>query len=257
MRTITIIIFTLSITGCLHEPSEHPIVTDANDRFHTETVGCDTFAGLPDIVPESVADTPRVNDVAEEVALFASGELIAPEELYHRVVDDLEGIHASFPGFTDVRPIRCYVPNSLIIRFDTETFEQVRSWNYDAWDELNGVLRASVNNIHDSFGWVSLAFVGRYNGPRIGAEYSALPGVESASMSGRGWAGFPSRMCMAQRDFYNFYILTKGGERMADVRTLAVGVAHSGEIVSVGEWNGFSDGIPAWFSNAEDCRALY
>lgn len=252
----------LLLGGCLsdEEPGLHSIKADAEGRVHPALVDCDTIAEFPQtITAADVAATPRADRLAEELALVASGQLVAPDGFYERVAADVAALQRALPEFANAVGAGCYVPDFVIVRFDAATFEAVDAGRYAGWDELNALLRAEQTTVFRSLRMVRLALGGLYNRGRIEQEYLQLPGVELASMD--SWVGLSLRACVAERSFYNFYILARGSGDCpvgcSRWRYTGLAVGNSGRVTPLGEFETDSGRLaPAWYENARDCRAV-
>lgn len=140
--------------------------------------------------------TPEDEAEAELIALCLSGDLVASDELYHRVLRNLASIRSTFGGkFEPINLIRFTAPwvaGCLIVGFDDKTAEKVASGEYNAWDELNKsyqVTKIDTNIINATV----LYFKDRLHPRRLSELYRDLPGVRYTE---------PNHLC---GDFSNIY----------------------------------------------------
>jgi len=133
------------------------------------------------------AFTPKDIAEAEYVALYLSGELLAPEEVYQRVAGELSAIRGTFGvEFPSVQEIEFWPPweaGSLDVYFDSTSKPQVVSGGYAEWDELNQSYDLSSKSLEflDPFDFVTLHFNGRLHPRRLEEEYVELPGIVHAN----------------------------------------------------------------------------
>lgn len=223
---------------------------------------CATVSGGPaDLAAVDTGATPRAQADAEILALEASGEFIAPEPLYQRIVAELAGIRAGFPALAEIGVRPCHLSDSVIVHFTAEGFEQLGNGTYTAWDDFNENLALESIEALPSILLppvpVALHFEGRYNANRVALGYSGLPEIASAEPN--GLAGDGPDICLARRGQDHLYIFRDAhGDCPAgciNENFTALSVDPSGNIAEVGEWDG-SGGPPLWFILAADCRAF-
>jgi len=150
---------------------------------------------LISVAPLPLPETPRANREAEDMALALSGELIAPEELYHRVRLDLASIRAAH-GDSIAELQEIYFSHRLassfgrpwsgfcILELTTEARDQIRAGAFHCLDDLNDQLGLAYLDTFP-FPWepeVFLFFWGRLNPLRIGQVYLDQPCVTGSSL---------------------------------------------------------------------------
>ncbi len=134
---------------------------------------------------------PKDNEEAELIALCLSGDLVAPDNLYNRVLDDLTVIRSAFgDNFEPINRITFVPPwvvGRLIIGFDDNTAQEVANGEYHAWDELNKRYEVTEIDTHlvESIGFAWLYFKGRLHPRRLAELYGVLPGVSYTQPSSR------------------------------------------------------------------------
>lgn len=148
-----------------------------------------------------LAQTPRPDREAEEMALWISGDLVAPESLYTRLRDGLADLRYSYvprvPELGLIRFISPYQTSSLTLKFDSTAAQRFLNDSYDDWDSLNSLLPLDTvlivfNGDFLYWRWVVLLFEGRLNPEKLTEMYSELPGVELSDPS--GYAGDRSNL---------------------------------------------------------------
>lgn len=127
-----------------------------------------------------VTRTPLENEEAEEMALWLSGSLVAPESLYFRVLWDLEGIRATYgdsiPQLRDIEFFSIWETSNIAILITSEAIERFHAGEYDDLDSLNTHLRLTSME-HFFNNWLLLKFEGRLNSNRLVDIYVAEPSV--------------------------------------------------------------------------------
>jgi len=130
-----------------------------------------------------VTSTPKENEEAEELALWLSGSLVAPETLYSRVRADLATIRSSygdsFPVLmnTPFRP--WWIASKLHVSLTYEARERFLLGEYHDLDDLNGQLGLASMEYNSSVGLV-LSFRGRLNPAQLAELYRVVPSVAKA-----------------------------------------------------------------------------
>lgn len=128
---------------------------------------------------------------ANLIALCLSGEITAPDDLSHRVLDDLASIRSEFGDmFESLQRIRFsppWVPGCLLVGFDSATAQKVASGEYHDWDELNQKYQVKeINTSSIRNNWVVIYFKDKLHPRRLSELYEVLPGVRYAEPNGIG-----------------------------------------------------------------------
>lgn len=206
-----------------------------------------------------VWETPRENREAEEAALWLSDSLVAPENLYNAILNDLATIRAKYGE--DISEVQItfappWVISQIIVGVSDEAKAQIFAGNYHDLDSLNSALRYTGETIR-SVGLgnsILLSFKGRLNPERLAELYKKVKSVVWAepnwfygdwsnvypcgSMDGRGylfreaWGDCPSG-CTENCLFY-FKV-------------------ESSVIEYVGGWCTMVGPEPDWFSEVKPC----
>lgn len=122
---------------------------------------------------------------ASLIALALSGELVAPDNFYNQVLEELAGIRSTYGGsYGPIQRIRFrppWVPGNLILTFDSAAAQMVADGEYHAWDQLNGQYQVTeIDTFSIRNGWVLLYFNEKYHPRRLAEKYDVLPGVTYA-----------------------------------------------------------------------------
>jgi hypothetical protein len=153
-------------------------------------IGCDGTTKPEEVDPladlkQRLAQSPYENEEAELMALFLSGEIVAPEALYIRLCDALTRLRGAYSD-----SIPCLDSISYRHKFHTshidlwmldDAVERIRDGTYSDWDSLNVLYRVtSIDTSLLSLGQyhvVALAFEGRLNATLLKEYYEDLAGV--------------------------------------------------------------------------------
>ena len=137
--------------------------------------------------------TPRENAEAEEAALWLSNEIVAPQDLYEKVLKGFNLLRGKYADSIPEVNIPFKFPtgtNGILMGIDSLAAGLIRSGIYDAWDSLNAYYRSFQIDTSDwSYGnsfifYVTISFEGRLNTYRLCDLYEKLPGVIWASAGG-------------------------------------------------------------------------
>ncbi len=137
---------------------------------------------------ERLAQTPRLNREAEEMALWLSQELVAPESLYQRLDTAVHRLRNQFvPKIPSIDEIHYYLsprPSAINIVFDSSVAKEMRNGSYSDWDSLNSLFGAQVVDtvelVYEGGFWVAMRFAGRLSSDSLEHYYEQLPGVQYA-----------------------------------------------------------------------------
>lgn len=126
---------------------------------------------------------------AEMIALCLSDELIAPQDIYDWVHEDLSYIRSQYGDdyelLNTIHFIPPWVPSMILIKFDILNGAKVANGTYHAWDSLNAALGAHHwERLFPSMDqWWKLYFSGIMHPKRLVELYSPLPSVIYAEPS--------------------------------------------------------------------------
>jgi len=156
----------------------------------------------------TVIHDPWPDENAELLALWASDEVCAPEQLYDIIHNDLELISSqwcdSLPFLCtdnditswdncDVKPLMCdkmsaeqvwLSTHTMSIGVDNNTFEEMKAGTYTAWDDLNEFYHIDTITFSSFLCFVKLEFLPHLSMVLVAEEYRSLPGVIYATPSG-------------------------------------------------------------------------
>lgn len=167
--------------------------------------------GPPPTLEELIAQTPRENREAEEMALWLSDDLVAPEGLYLKLLGKLELLrkqwNEDYPHVDSIEFIFPQVPSSLLMTLTVDGVEKLRAGTLYQLDSLNRIFRlvtldSVIRILPDStqmFNWLTLTFKGALNPSKLSEYYVTVPGIEAVSPNGYGG------------DWSNIYPVVVGG----------------------------------------------
>jgi hypothetical protein len=131
---------------------------------------------------EDLTSTPRENREAEEAALWLSGSLVAPDDIYTMLIDQFQNIRDEFgdqvPKLRDT-PFRSHWDSqALILSVTEEAMQRYELGEFHDLDSLNALY--SVTRIQALPGGqeLLLRFAGRYSPYRLAHIYESVPCVE-------------------------------------------------------------------------------
>jgi hypothetical protein len=141
--------------------------------------------------PDALQTTPKPDSEAELAALWLSGEIVAPDDLYETIKQDLEAIRAAHGDDIDALDITFFapwVPSQLLIAFDDDGVAKIRSGSWPELEALNDQFELAVfDTTRPSWrtrGAARLEFEGRRHPVRMATSYAALPEVVYAEPNG-------------------------------------------------------------------------
>jgi hypothetical protein len=207
---------------------------------------CDDYEGLAP--PDVIALTPRENTEAEQLAIEGSGELVAPEAVYERVVDDLASIRQDFPEVASISAMPSWHMSSFILSLDEEAQALYAADDYHEWDCPNELY---VLTAIEDFGldYLLLRFgEKRYGIPLLMEEYLALEHVTYTEPNGFGGDG-PDVCLSIDGDTHVYIFDDASGDCPAgciDHLYRGFSVDASGQITPLGEEQNPASPPPWW-----------
>lgn len=133
--------------------------------------------------------TPRENKEAEEMALWLSGSLVAPDDLYDTMLKQLSLIrddHADqIPQLRDVVFEPHWASNEIRVRVTDEAVSRYEAGQYNDLDSLNASLKLMWMSYREA-GSFLLRYNGRYHFHRLREMYTQIPSVVSVYPPGPG-----------------------------------------------------------------------
>jgi hypothetical protein len=156
-------------------------------------LGCeDTVTPQSSKSPSSILDqTPRADGEAEAVALWLSGELVAPQSTYEKVHNGLDAVRRDFgdsiPALTRTYFVAPWVPGELLLILTEDAWAALRRGEYHDLDSLNAYYRATKvdTSLIPSFRLMIVQFEGRLHPERLAEAYAKVPSLERADPNGQ------------------------------------------------------------------------
>ncbi len=134
--------------------------------------------------------TPRENAEAEEGALYISSEIVAPQDLYEKVLDGFTRLREKFSdsiSYVNIPFRLAFSPNGFTMGMSDSAVIAIRAGDYKVWDSLNNFYNCtSLDTVSSSWGpfYVYIKYEGRLNTYLIADMYEKMPGVIWASAGG-------------------------------------------------------------------------
>ncbi len=213
-----------------------------------------TISGL-----SSVIDYPRPDKEAEEAALWLSGELEAPEEMYVKIRNDLIMIRGSYlpvipeVGITFHPP---WVPGTLLAKVTDEAKQQIRQGEYHDLDSLNAyyhLAKMDTNTLFTNLNLVILKFKGRLHPDVLSVPYGAVSSVVWASPN--GYIGDFSNVYPWTYGNVMTYLFRKGEgdcpSGCIDSYFRYFKVSDLGIVDFIGSWKRGDLPVPEWWAEAK------
>jgi hypothetical protein len=205
--------------------------------------------------PAQTATTPRADAEAELLAIEASGEIVAPQPLYDRVVAELAAIRADQPTLVAIVARPSWPPSSVVISLDEEGIAAYDAGTFHAWDCPNELYHATA--IEDGFlASLVVRFAGLYDIRQVLEDYLVVEHVEHAEVELTAGDG-PDVCVSIDGDLHTYVFDDAGGDCPAGcTEHLYTGftVDLAGIITALGSFDP-DDPVPppAWFEDAESC----
>jgi hypothetical protein len=147
-------------------------------------------AGPPGGGDASLSETPRENFEAEVMALYLSGELVAPTPLYEELLADLALLRDTWGHLSnmveDARFVPPWAPGQILVKFTEEAIGRIRRGEYADLDSLNSYYH--VSSVDTSLlGFIDVAlirFEGRLHPDRMAEIYEPVSSVVRVSPNG-------------------------------------------------------------------------
>jgi hypothetical protein len=178
-----------------HEPPAwFATVREAEACYDDWNWGCGDTLGIQCSDP---SNTPREDEEAEEASIWLSGGMVAPPELYDRLVQDLQLIRTTFgdsiPELADIRFTPYLRSNVIMLQLMSEAAVRLKNGEFHDLDSLNAHFKVSEIRVESATSTFTFFFDGRYDTIQLSKIYSDAPSVlyaESVFASGGGiWGG--------------------------------------------------------------------
>ena len=168
-----------------HEHADPPewsgIVREAEQHYDDWSWGCADTLWAPCSDPGS---TPREDEEAEEASIWLSGSLVAPQEAYDRVADDLAAIRSRYgddiPRLRDIRFAPYLNSSAIYVELMPEAALRLKEGRFHDLDSLNAHFNLSEIKTYDGGKcgpFFSFIFRGRYNAEKLSQIYKDTPSV--------------------------------------------------------------------------------
>ena len=191
------------------------------------------------------------------LALEASGELVAPQHVYERVLADLAAIRAMQPAVQNISAMGSWSPSQMLVGLDAAGMAAVQAGTYTDWDCANAHYGLSMKEVQSFY--VKLAFSHRFNIPLLASEYAMFANVEYAEPD--GLIGDGNDVCVSvEGDKKYSYVFDAGsGDCQAGcIQHTYWGFSTEGSppvVTVLGTFSNQDPQTPAWFGALGACTA--
>lgn len=135
---------------------------------------------------EALAQSPRVNDLAELAIVESGDQFVSDEATYRRAAADLAVLQRVDAGPTNGLGFEPYFLSSVIVSFNPDA-GRVTDGGYTAWECLNDAYRGQPT-LHDEvvlgWKWAEINFEPVIDVTRLVPEYAGLPAIQFAEPNG-------------------------------------------------------------------------
>jgi hypothetical protein len=212
--------------------------------------GCSIVRSCGQGTIAEIAATPRPNAEAEALALLLGPGITADPGIYARLEADLARIRNLRPELADVGFLLIWDPSGLLVELTPSAYEALQAGQLTEWDCLNTWYNGRFSQVAGA-PWVVLQFEGFFHPYRIGADYTALPGVARVEANYFGYPSVPiSDLCAAiDGAAYDYFFFDAPGNQTLYFRVPQAGAAP----VALGS-AGPTGPRPDWWPRYEQCR---
>jgi hypothetical protein len=214
---------------------------------------CDGFQGQA--TASEIAASPYPDQEAEVLALEASGKLVAPKDVYQRIVTDLALIRGQNAQVQNIGAMASWVPGELLMGFDAAGLAAVSNGTYTDWDCPNALY--GMSGAEPGSSYVLLHFDHRFNVPLLAKDYKALPHAQYAEPNGFGGDGNDVCVSIEGSATYHYVFDAGSGDCPAGcIEHTYWGFTTEGSPVKVTSLGTFSNAqgvVPAWYSGLAAC----
>jgi hypothetical protein len=209
--------------------------------------------GLPSTA--EIASTPRADTNLELLALRSSTGIIADQAIYDRVVRDVTAIRAADASVAGIEYFARSDGRTLFLELAKSNFADMQSGAYHDWDCLNQAYVKTDLLLMDSTvsPYGELTLKGNYDLARVGAQYAALPGIQSAGSNIGGGDG-PTICITRGADVWHYVFDKAGGDCPAGCTEHEYHhftTSTAGQVTSLGE---LADSEVETYASAQACR---
>jgi hypothetical protein len=241
----------LALGGALVSLGCGKVASDAGDAVATSGSAGVGVGGAPDSnggssncpvgLPSAaeIASTPRADTNLELLALRNSTGIIADQAIYDRVVRDVTAIRAADPSVAGIGYFARSDGRRLFLELYKSRFADMQSGAYHDWDCLNQTYVETdlmlTDNEPSPYGTLTLK--GNYDLERVGAQYAALPGIQSAASDMGGGDG-PTICITRAADVWHYVFDKATGDCLAGCTEHEYHhftTSMAGEVMSLGE----------------------
>jgi hypothetical protein len=216
---------------------------------------CSGFVGQA--TPAQTAQTPRTDTEAEQLAIEATGVVVAVQAVYDRVTAELARLRAGYPQVALIAARPSWIPSQLEVKVDASIVQAVQNDTYTGWACPNALYQVTAINksLLGSLSLVLLQFDGNYNTPSLVSDYVAIAEVVSASPNYS--MGDGNDLCLEVDGKTHHYIFDAGsGDCPAGCIShtyWGFSIDDAGDVTYHGTFSRSANPPPAWYSQRAEC----
>lgn len=199
-----------------------------------------------------LALSPFFDEESEVLAYEATGEVVADEHVYDRIVFDLSAIRATTPAVQNIHMMQSGAPSELYVGFDDVGFAAVKAGTYTAWNCANAWY--GVKSIETPNATVHVTFEHRLNPFALALEYDQFPNTSLVGAVIPAGDGDDVCVSIEGTNLYH-YVFDKGDGDCPAGCTMHTYWGFTTDGTSVTPLGTFTnqDPTPAWFTQLPDC----
>jgi hypothetical protein len=213
---------------------------------------CDGYQGQA--TAAEIGLSPFADEEAEQLAIEASGKVVAPQHVYERIRSDLLLIRAQYPEVQSIHAMKSWALNQMLMGFDAQALPAVQDGTYADWACPNDLYDMTSAAVMSSY--VLLTFGHRLNIPMLAKEYGVLTGVQYAEPNGLFGDGNDVCVSIEGETKYRYVFDAGFGDCPAGcIGHTYWGFSTEGSPVQISPLGDFSNDEPqpAWFGALSEC----
>ena len=207
--------------------------------------------GLDPEAPDNIVYTQQDSAEAAQMALWMTGELVAPPEWVSKLMYDLYYLRYKFSDeyiAVNVRFMAPWKTGNLACKVDSLTAYQINHDQYPHWDQLPVDLRPDpILNYPDILGWTLIGFSEIYHPERMKEYYEQLPGFVTCE---------PNYLVFIAEGGFNLFPRLEQNGTISWLFCLNMSpVCYYFKTIDnkprfIGEWNSLNEPKPDWWNEA-------
>jgi hypothetical protein len=182
--------------------------------------------------------TPRADENLELLALRVSGAVVAPQDVYDRVVRDVTAIRAAHPEVQGVRYLPRDDGKSLLVIMNKSVADANRARFQELYARWRLVDSSNLSQLTPDSQIVALRFVGIYDMTVVAREFAALGGVSSAEPDRITNIGGADTICLTRDGVWYRYVFERAsGCEACGGQLFGFSADVGGVVISEANWD--------------------